>query len=149
MFPELNLDNAVENIETEEKTEQGKTFLYDFKKGDFILRDGRLIEADKTEGIKVWIEKILRTEKSKFEIYKEDEEVDEYGTTIKKLTQGKKVPQFFLQSELKRQIEEALKRHVEIDGIEDFKTDHKLTTLLISFKVILKSSETFNQEVSF
>ncbi|WP_353096246.1 DUF2634 domain-containing protein [Tissierella praeacuta] len=149
IFPELNLDNVVKELKNEEKKNQGKTFLFDFKKGDFVLKDGRLVEVEGKEAIKVWIEKILRTEKFKFEIYKEDENFNEYGTTIKKLIQGRKVPQFFLQSELRREIEEALKRHSEIDRIEDFRTDQEMTTLKIYFTVILKNGETFNQEVNF
>lgn len=149
IFPELNLDNIVEELQTEEKKKQGKTFLYDFKKGDFVIKDGRFVEVDGIEAIKVWIEKILRTEKFKFKIYKENENADEYGTTIKKLIQGRKVPQFFLQSELKREIEEALKKHSEIDRIENFRTEQNQVTLRIYFTVILKDGETFNQEVNF
>ena len=80
---------------------------------------------------------------------KEDEGIDEYGVNIKDLISGKKVPQFFLQSELRREIEEALKKHSEIDRIEDFRTEHELATLKIYFTVILKNGEAFNQEVSF
>lgn len=149
MFPTLDLDNVIEELQVEEKKNQGKTFLYDFDKGDFVIRDGRLVEVEGKEAIKVWIEKILRTEKFKFEIYKENGEIDEYGVSIKDLILGKKVPQFFLQSELKREIEQALKKHSEIDRIEDFRTEHELATLKIYFTVILKNGETFNQEVKF
>lgn len=149
MFPTIDLDNVIEELKVEEKQNQGKTFLYDFKKGDFVIKDGRLVEVEGREAIKVWIEKILRTEKFKFEIYKEDEGIDEYGISIKDLILGKKVPQFFLQSELRREIEEALKKHSEIDRIEDFRTEQELVTLKIYFTVILKNGETFNREVSF
>ena len=40
-----------------------KSYLFDFTTGDFVVRDGKLIECDGIESIKVWIEKILRTEK--------------------------------------------------------------------------------------
>ncbi|WP_077369717.1 DUF2634 domain-containing protein [Anaerosalibacter sp. Marseille-P3206] len=149
MFPTLNLDNIVKELQVEEKKNQGKTFLYDFKKGDFAIRGGRLVEVEGKEAVRVWIEKILRTEKFKFEVYKEDEGIDEYGISIKDLIQGKKVPQFFLQSELRREIEQALKKHSEIDRIEDFRTEQELATLKIYFTVILKNGETFNQEVKF
>lgn len=149
MFPTLDLDNVIKELQVEGKKNQGKTFLYDFKKGDFVIKDGRLIEVEGKEAIKIWIEKILRTEKFKFKIYKENGEIDEYGVSIKDLILGKKVPQFFLQSELKREIEQALKKHSEIDRIEDFRTEHELATLKICFTVILKNGETFNQEVKF
>jgi hypothetical protein len=144
MFPELNINNLVQE-ETLRKTKQGKTFLYDFVKGDFVIKDGKLVEIEGIEAIKVWIEKILRTEKFKFEIYMSNE----YGTTIKQLVQGRKVPQFFLQSEVKREVEEALKKNVEIDRVEDFRTDQNMTTLIICFRVVLKSGDSFDQEVNF
>ena len=149
MFPTLDLDNVIEKMEQEERQIQGKTFLYDFEKGDFVVKDGRLVEVSGKEAIKVWIEKILKTEKFKFEIYKEDEGIDEYGTTIKDLIQGRKLPQFFLQSELRREIEEALQKHVEIDRVENFRTEQNFATLKIYFTVVLKNGETFSQEVSF
>ena len=144
MFPELNINNLVQE-ETLRKTKQGKTFLYDFVKGDFVIKDGKLVEIEGIEAIKVWIEKILRTEKFKFEIYMSNE----YGTTIKQLVQGRKVPQFFLQSEVKREVEEALKKNVEIDRVEDFRTDQNMTTLIICFRVVLNSGDSFDQEVNF
>jgi len=148
LLPQLNLDNFVQEVEVKENKKQGKAFLFDFKQGDFLIKDGRLIEVDGVEAIKVWIEKILRTEKFKFKIYEEDG-IDEYGITIKRLIQGKKVPQFFLQSELRREIEETLQKHIEIDRIDNFRTAQDQTTLIIYFTVILKSGEIFNQEVSF
>lgn len=148
MLPQLNLDDFVQEVEVKENKKQGKTFLFDFKQGDFLIKDGRLIEVDGVEAIKVWIEKILRTEKFKFKIYEEDG-IDEYGIIIKRLIQGKKVPQFFLQSELKREIEETLQKHIEIDRIDNFRTAQDQTTLIIYFTVILKNGEVFNQEVSF
>ena len=60
MFPnstDITLDNKTQ-------TSSGtKSYLFDFTTGDFVVRDGKLIECDGIESIKVWIEKILRTEK--------------------------------------------------------------------------------------
>ncbi|OLS02234.1 DUF2634 domain-containing protein [Tissierella creatinophila] len=150
MFPELELDDLVqEELENEEKTEQGITYLYDFKKGDFVMKDGRLVIVEGKEGIKIWIEKLLLTEEFKFEIYKENNSENEYGTTIKRLIQGRKIPQLLLQSELKRIIEEKLVEHIEIDRVENFNTKQEMTTLIISFTVVLKDGDTFIQEVNF
>lgn len=33
------------------------------------MRDGKLVECDGIDAIKVWIEKILRTEKNRYKIY--------------------------------------------------------------------------------
>ena len=66
MFPNSNdimLDNKTQ-------TSSGtKSYLFDFTTGDFVVRDGKLIECDGISAIKVWIEKILRTEKGRYLIY--------------------------------------------------------------------------------
>ena len=54
----------------ETKSSSGtKSYLFDFDRGDFVVRDGKLIECDGIDAIKVWIEKILRTEKGRYPIY--------------------------------------------------------------------------------
>lgn len=149
MFPELSLDDAVEEEKKPASIEQGRTFLYDFDKGDFVVKDGRLVEVDNKEAVRVWIEKAFKTDKFKFEVYEEDEGVDEYGTILKKLIQGRKVPQFFLQSEIKREVEELLQKNIEIDRMENFRTDQKGAALYIYFTVILKSNDSLDMEVEF
>lgn len=148
MFPKLDLDIAKEEIEEDiERVNQGITYLYDFKKGDFILRDGKLIKAEGKEGARVWIEKILLTDEFKFKIY-ETEDSEEYGTTIRKLILGRKIPQLLLHSELKRIISEKMKENVEIERIEDFELSQQIATLTISFTVILVDGTSFRQEVN-
>lgn len=152
MFPRLKLDKVIEEVEQEENKVYDKTFLFDFDKGDFVVRDGRLVEVAGKEATKVRLEKLLRTEKFKYEIYKtlDNDNEDEYGTNIKKLIYGKKLPLFFVESELKREIEENIKKYIqEIDRIENFRVEHELSTLKIFFTVILRNNDTFTQEVSF
>ena len=67
MFPETNQTIAVTN--TEPVSLGTKTFLFDFNRGDFVLRDGKLVVCDGIEAVKVWIEKIIRTEKNRYSIY--------------------------------------------------------------------------------
>lgn len=147
MFPKMELDNIIENNTEQMAQKQGISYLFDFKKGDFVVRDGKLIEVEGKEAIKIWIEKILLTNKFKYKVYKEIDGTDEYGNVIKQLIQGRKVPQFFLQSELRREIEETLRKHIEIDKIKDFRTEQEHTTLTIYFTVILKNDEKIEQVV--
>lgn len=57
MFP--NSTGITLNNET--KLSSGtKSYLFDFDRGDFVVRDGKLIECDGIDAIKVWIEKIKR-----------------------------------------------------------------------------------------
>ena len=58
-----------------------KSYLFDFDSGDFVVRDGKLIECDGIDSIKVWIEKILRTEKVRYNIYNNTE----YGCHLEDL----------------------------------------------------------------
>ena len=60
MFPnstDITLDNKIQTLNGT------KSYLFDFENGDFVVRDGKLIECDGIDAIKVWIEKIPRTEK--------------------------------------------------------------------------------------
>ena len=84
-----------------------KTFLFDFNIGDFALRDGKLIECDGIDAIKVWIEKILRTEKDRYKIY----DNTEYGCHLEDLIIGNSYTAEFIEAELKREIEDALKQN--------------------------------------
>ena len=94
MLPRLNLDQVIEEIEQEENKVYDKTFLFDFEKGDFVIRDGRL-EVSGKDATKVRLEKLLRADKFKYKVYEKLNNEDEYGTNIKKLVQGKKLPKFF------------------------------------------------------
>lgn len=60
MFP--NSTGITLNNETK-STSRTKSYLFDFGSGDFVVRDGKLVECDGIDAIKVWTEKILRTEK--------------------------------------------------------------------------------------
>ncbi|WP_099192234.1 DUF2634 domain-containing protein [Tepidibacter mesophilus] len=153
MFPSLDLNNATTKIEEETAETStngiGRCFLFDFQNGDFVLRDGKLVVVEDIDALKVWIEKILRTEKFKFKIYEKENKEDEYGISIKKLLAGKKYPKGFVESEIKREITNALIKHVEIDSISSFATNIEGIRINISFRVNLKDNRSFEQEVSF
>lgn len=122
----------------------GKSFLFDFKKGDFALKDGRLVEIEGIKAIQVWIEKILRTQKFRWGIY---DGVD-YGATIEDLIVGHSYPKSFLESELKREITDAVLKHPQIESLTDWDFIRVNDKLRVVFTVILKDGETFNQEVN-
>lgn len=144
MFPSLDFDSNIYQTDTETNQPLGKSFAFDFSEGDFIVKDGKLVKAEDVEAIKVWIQKMIMTERYKFAIY---EDVD-YGVTIKKLIMGKRYPTGFINSELKREITESMLRHPMITRIEDFATRQNGYTLTINFTVILKDGISFDQEVS-
>lgn len=144
MFPEFSPQLQQNNQET--KTTLGKSFYFDFKSGDFILRDGKLIVTDGIEALKIWIMKILKTEKFKFKIY-ENGEMSEYGVTLLELINSG-YPQFFIQAEIQREVTEALLRNIEITGLSNFIFTREKRTLVVNFDVS-SIYGTIQQEVRF
>lgn len=123
----------------------GKSFKYDFSKGDFILLDGKLVPVEETHAIKVWVEKVLRTERFRFKIY-ERADRNEYGVTLEDLI-GTVLPRAFVEEELKREITEAVTRHPRIESISDLSTKREGAWLKISFKINLAEGQTVQEEV--
>ena len=130
MFPNstgITLDN-------ESKTASGtKTFLFDFNSGDFVMRDGKLIECDGIDAIKVWIEKILRTEKDRYKIY----DNTEYGCHLEDLIIGNSYTAEFIEAELKREIEDALKQNPRISSVTNFKITRNTNAITVNLEVVL------------
>lgn len=131
MFPEYE-PQLNTNIE-QDKATSGKSFLFDFYTGEFVLKDGKLVEVEGIESLKVWIQKILKTEKFKFKIY-ETGEVNEYGVTLLDLINSE-YPQIFIQSEIEREITEALLRNSELLSIENFIFTRENRFLIVNFDV--------------
>ena len=130
MFPnstDIILDN-------ESNTSSGtKSYLFDFTTGDFIVRDGKLIECNGIESIKVWIEKILRTEKGRYPIY----DNTEYGCHLEDLIIGNSYTVEFIEAELKREIEDALKQNPQITSVTNFKITRNKNTITVTLEVVL------------
>ncbi|SKC82860.1 DUF2634 domain-containing protein [Maledivibacter halophilus] len=125
----------------------GKSFLFDFKKGDFPLKDGRLIEVTGIQALMVWIEKTLRTEKYRYKVY-EREDKNEYGVILEDLIIGNNFPHTFVEAEVKREISQALTSHPMIQSLSNWKIEGKNPDLKISFKVNLVGGNNFNHDVN-
>ena len=143
MFPELEDDIAtiIESEESEKTAFNGKSFLFDFNKGDFIYRNGNLVEVSGIEALKIWIEKIIRTERFKFNIY---EDVS-YGVTIQDLI-GSSLPEGFVESELKRELSESILTNPFIDDLLNWEFISEGSTLTIKFDVET-NDELFSMEM--
>lgn len=153
MLPEIVDEVNIEAIIDNERTSDlgiGKSFLFDFEKSDFVIKDGKLIVIKDTEALKVWIEKILKTERFKFEIYNVDEDQDqntEYGVTLIDLLIGYDYPISFVESEIKREITEALQRHPLIQSLEEWEIKKDNPLISVGFKVLLTDGSILEQEV--
>lgn len=130
MFPnstDITLDNE-SNISSETKS-----YMFDFENGDFVVRDGKLIECDSIDAIKVWIEKILRTEKGRYNIYNNTE----YGCHLEDLIIGNSYTVEFIEAELKREIENALKQNPQISSVTNFKITRNTNAITVTLEVVL------------
>ena len=145
MFPDMaQLEFSVSA--PSEAVDLGTSFMFDFEAGDFVIADGKPIEIDDVEAIKVWVEKIILTEKLKYQIYKLTPG-DEYGINLINLI-GTVLPRTFVEAELKREIREALTRHPRIARISNLVTERDGSLVKISFTINLTDDQTLDQEVS-
>jgi hypothetical protein len=122
----------------------GKSFQFDFKTGEFVIKDGRLIKIKEIEALKQWIKKVIRTEKFRFKIYEEIE----YGVTVEDLIVGHDYPQLFVESEIKRELTESLLRHPMINSLSNWKITKNNPKVTIEFTVNLRNGVTFNEVVT-
>lgn len=148
MFPVETINPSdLQEVASNNTSSAKKTLSFDYEKGDFVVRDGKIVILESKDAIKAKIEKLLRTEKFKFEIYQELEGAEEFGISTKQLL-GRKLPHYFIQSELEREITEALNDYEEVNTIMDFKTEQIGNGLKVSFSVILNDGSNVYQEVT-
>lgn len=150
MFPndiESFLENEDVAIETDSTVFNGTSFLYDFTKGDFIYKNGAPVMVNGIEALRVWIEKIIRTEKFKFNVYQSVEGNSEYGVSIEDLI-GSNLPQGFIESEMKRELTESITKNPYIDELTEWSFEREGSKLTINFTVVLSDETTFEMEVA-
>lgn len=102
------VQDAIENDETEVVTIP-KEFGIDFKTG---RPTGKIVEG--TEAIKVWIWNCLKTQRFRHAIYDW-----QFGLDLEQYI-GNVYPDEYLETDLPNEIEEALKVHPNITGIDNF-----------------------------
>ena len=130
MFPnstDITLDNK------SDASSGTKSYMFDFENGDFVVRDGKLIECNGIDAIKVWIEKIPRTEKGRYPIY----DNTEYGCHLEDLIIGNSYTTKFIEAELKREIEDALNQNPQITSVTNFKITRNKNAITVTLEVVL------------
>jgi hypothetical protein len=145
MFPQSEIINISNTSETSIK----KSFLFDFVKGEFVLKDGRPVVAEGIEALKVSIEKVLRTEKFKFKVYEKEDKRLEYGITIQDLLVGHNYPREFVESEVKREVTEALLKKPIIQRLDNWSIEKDNPKAKIKFRVVLKNGAAFDKGVNY
>jgi len=131
MFPtqEVRLDNLT--LSNNEISTSGKSFLFDFEAGDFITSDGKITEIAGLEALKVWIIKVLKTDKNKYSIY----DGTNYGTMSLKELVASDYPLPFIKSEVERIVNETLLKNATIKSLSNFVFERNKRTLKATFTV--------------
>lgn len=119
-FPETELQQAAITH---------KTFNWDFDEGDFVLRDGKLVELSGIDYLKTWIKKALYTVINSL-IY----EGTDYGSGHHTLI-GQNFHPDYSRSEYERLIREALLTNEAITRVDNFAFSQSGARLRISFDV--------------
>lgn len=131
MFP--NQDNS--NASTSNEIGEGVILSFDFDTGEFNMKDGKPIELTGIEALKMWIKKVLKTEKHKFKIYTSTDSDYAYGITIRDYINNTNVPYSFRIAEIQREITEVLMMNSNINSVSNFNFERNKRTLVISFTV--------------
>lgn len=137
MFPEIDFDFEAEEEQEAMLTSTaiGRTPLFDFGTGSYVIRDGKIVECTQEEAVRQWIGFLIKTAAEKFAVY----EGTDFGTYIENYIGYKDVG--FVSSEIKREIEEKAAMNRAIKAIENFETEKDGSRLKVSLTVILESEE--------
>ena len=104
------------------------SYKFDFTNNEFVFNNGDCKVVTGADSLKQWIEKMLRTQIGAYSMY------TSYGSNIKDLVIGSAYNRDFTDTELKREIEEALLKNEDILSVDsiDISRDRKTLTVDIS-----------------
>jgi hypothetical protein len=150
MIPEMpNPDDFLQEVEQEQQLDidLGVGFLFDFEKGEFVIRNGRLVELTDIEAVKMWITKILKTEKYSFEIYDAYEDTPEYQYgTLTEFCIGRVLTDD-MRVQLQENIEDSATRHPRVAFLSEWKFEKDEDKLTVYFRVNLVDQQSFEMGV--
>jgi len=132
MFPNQEITTSTATLETTIAS-SGKTLSFDFDAGDFVVKDGKIVTLTGLEALKMWIKKILRTEKNKYKIYNTDK-IEKYGVNLFELT-NKGYPFSYVKTQIQTTIIETLLKNIDITGVTDFTFTRDKLKLTVNFTV--------------
>ena len=133
MLPQQEGFREYGNSEVDNKTTiTGKSFLFYFKTGDFVIENGKPVEVNGFEALKMWIIKVLKTPVNKYDVYIKK---DEYGVEDLEELITSDLPFPFIKSEIERIIKETLTQNTAIKSVQNFKFERNKRVLTVSFDV--------------
>lgn len=122
-----------------------KTFDFDFKAGEFRMKNGNPVVLSGIDALKLWMQKCIRTQLNRYSIYKGRQ----YGANVEDLVFGKSYNFDFAESELRREIETALLQNEDIQSMSSFSVKKTGSILNISLTLITvygKVSEVYSYD---
>ncbi|ADQ06519.1 conserved hypothetical protein [Caldicellulosiruptor hydrothermalis 108] len=128
LYPVFDMPELIE--QTESIKQYGKSWLFDFEKGDFFTdSSGRILEADEHQAWVQWCIKTVLTERFAYLIYSTD-----YGVEIEQAL--KQSDRRTVETELERVITEALLIDERTEVVKDFAFEWQGDSLKVSFTVV-------------
>jgi hypothetical protein len=106
-----------------------KEYGFDFTTNQILLNNGKPVIVKGTEAVKVWIYKILNTQRNRFSIYSED-----FGNELESLI-GQGLSDSSMQIETQRLLEEALLINPYIKSIDNLNVEFLEDVLNCGFTV--------------
>ena len=145
ILPKIDFVDYSKQDITNGKNSNGKTFLIDCQKKKLLKSNGQLIKTDDERAVRMWIEKVLLTEKYKWNIYKSNGP-NQYGMKYKAMLLSQRFPTPVLYSEFERELTETMKKNKQIIEIRNIDIKLEKHTLKTKFEVVLKDFKTFEWE---
>lgn len=133
VFPDFNIDGYAPSSMPIEKTDTpklGRVFLFDTDSNNHVLQDGKVVEASDIEAVKQWVGLVIKTEKGKYKVYDK-----KFGMELEQFKGRRDIPMAFVRSEIERQLEEQLLKHVLIESVSNVQVDVKNGGYYISFSL--------------
>lgn len=108
---------------------------FDFETGDFNVLDGAVVQLTKVEALKMWVKKVLLTNKYRFKVYTLDDTVTyDYGVSLESyINTG--LPYNIVKAQLQKEITDTLVYNKYIDSCSNFEFERDGSLLTISFTI--------------
>lgn len=147
MFPtDITFPKVITDTENDSADASvGRSFVFDYVKGQHLIVDGKPKETDESTAIKQWFELLLRTTLGKYTVYDDTD----FGTTWQNYIGYRQLPKGFVESELKREIVEACDEYCPaVAAVTDFVAERTSHGLTVSFTAELTNSELVEVTIS-
>lgn len=121
-----------------------RSFKFNFKTGQHVMENGTPVEITGRDAVAQWLELLVRTRLDKYEVYRDTG----FGHTAEKYLGFRELPRGFIESEFKREIEEASKLNPAIASVSNFSAVRTTRGLDVYFTAHLKNGDSVEVDVT-